>query len=179
MAAVPRARSERRCRLVTTVSSAREGDATTFSIRDPNETLSRNMEATGLSLESPRMQTVAEMWRSVQDLPRHPRPALRRDGRLSGRSRLGGAARARQHARPRRHSIGTRTTAPTGHRQSRSARPRAMMAVLQDAIEMIIPRQLPLLPTPTPHFLNSQLANTQSRKPRAQSPLRSRSHTVG
>ncbi|HLG58711.1 MAG TPA: error-prone DNA polymerase [Vicinamibacterales bacterium] len=42
-----------------------------FEFRDPNETLTRNMDVTGLSLESPRMQTFAEMWRSIQDLPRH------------------------------------------------------------------------------------------------------------
>ena len=42
-----------------------------FEYRDPNETLARNMEVTGLSMESPRMQTFAELWRSIQDLPRH------------------------------------------------------------------------------------------------------------
>ena len=42
-----------------------------FEYRDPNETLARNMEVTGLSIESPRMQTFAELWRSIQDLPRH------------------------------------------------------------------------------------------------------------
>jgi error-prone DNA polymerase len=42
-----------------------------FEYRDPNETLARNMEATGLSTEAPRMQLFAELWRSIQDLPRH------------------------------------------------------------------------------------------------------------
>ncbi len=42
-----------------------------FEYRDPNETLARNMEVTGLSMESPRMQMFAELWRSIQDLPRH------------------------------------------------------------------------------------------------------------
>ena len=42
-----------------------------FEYRDPNETLARNMEVTGLSMESPRMRTFAELWRSIQDLPRH------------------------------------------------------------------------------------------------------------
>jgi error-prone DNA polymerase len=42
-----------------------------FEYRDPNETLARNMEGTGLSLESPRVQMFAELWRSIQDLPRH------------------------------------------------------------------------------------------------------------
>jgi error-prone DNA polymerase len=42
-----------------------------FEFRDPNETLARNMDATGLSLESPRMQTFAELWFAIQDLPRH------------------------------------------------------------------------------------------------------------
>src|SRR5687767_8136851 len=42
-----------------------------FEYRDPNETLARNMELTGLPLDSPRVQTFAELWRSIQDLPRH------------------------------------------------------------------------------------------------------------
>jgi error-prone DNA polymerase len=42
-----------------------------FEYRDPNETLARNMEITGLSMEAPRMQMFAELWRSIQDLPRH------------------------------------------------------------------------------------------------------------
>jgi error-prone DNA polymerase len=42
-----------------------------FEYRDPNETLARNMEDTGLSMESPRVRMFAELWRSIQDLPRH------------------------------------------------------------------------------------------------------------
>jgi len=42
-----------------------------FEFTDPDETLARNMEAVGLSLEQPGMRTFADLWRSIQDLPRH------------------------------------------------------------------------------------------------------------
>jgi error-prone DNA polymerase len=42
-----------------------------FEFTDPNETLARNMEAAGLSLDMPRVRAFAEMWRAIQDLPRH------------------------------------------------------------------------------------------------------------
>jgi error-prone DNA polymerase len=42
-----------------------------FEYRDPNETLSRNLDSVGLSLDAPRMRTFAELWASIQDLPRH------------------------------------------------------------------------------------------------------------
>jgi error-prone DNA polymerase len=42
-----------------------------FEFRDPNETLTRNMEVTGLSLDAPRVQMFAELWNAIQDLPRH------------------------------------------------------------------------------------------------------------
>jgi len=42
-----------------------------FEYRDPNETLSRNLESVGLSLDAPRMRAFAELWASIQDLPRH------------------------------------------------------------------------------------------------------------
>jgi len=42
-----------------------------FEFRDPNETLARNMEAAGLSLDMPRVRAFAELWTSIQDLPRH------------------------------------------------------------------------------------------------------------
>ena len=42
-----------------------------FEFRDPNETLARNMEATGLPLDAPRVQMFAELWNAIQDLPRH------------------------------------------------------------------------------------------------------------
>jgi len=42
-----------------------------FEYRDPNETLARNLESVGLSLDMPRMRTFAELWASIQDLPRH------------------------------------------------------------------------------------------------------------
>ena len=42
-----------------------------FEFRDPNETLVRNMEVTGLSMDTPRVQMFAELWNAIQDLPRH------------------------------------------------------------------------------------------------------------
>jgi error-prone DNA polymerase len=42
-----------------------------FEFTDPNETLGRNIAAAGLSLEQPRMRTFAELWLRIQDLPRH------------------------------------------------------------------------------------------------------------
>ena len=42
-----------------------------FEFTDPNETLVRNMEAAGLSLDMPRVRAFAELWLAIQDLPRH------------------------------------------------------------------------------------------------------------
>src|SRR5262245_51398282 len=42
-----------------------------FEFRDPNETLARNMEVTGLPPDAPRVQMFAELWNAIQDLPRH------------------------------------------------------------------------------------------------------------
>ncbi|HEY5619628.1 MAG TPA: error-prone DNA polymerase [Vicinamibacterales bacterium] len=42
-----------------------------FEFTDPNETLGRNLESVGLSLDMPRMRTFAELWWRIQDLPRH------------------------------------------------------------------------------------------------------------
>jgi error-prone DNA polymerase len=42
-----------------------------FEFRDPNETLARNMEFAGLSLDTPRVKMFAELWNAIQDLPRH------------------------------------------------------------------------------------------------------------
>jgi error-prone DNA polymerase len=42
-----------------------------FEFTDPDETLARNLEAAGLSLDAPRLRVFAELWLAVQDLPRH------------------------------------------------------------------------------------------------------------
>ena len=42
-----------------------------FEFTDPNETLGRNLETVGLSLDMPRMRTFADLWFRIQDLPRH------------------------------------------------------------------------------------------------------------
>jgi error-prone DNA polymerase len=42
-----------------------------FEFRDPNETLERNLASVGLSLDLPQMRTFAELWVRMQDLPRH------------------------------------------------------------------------------------------------------------
>ena len=42
-----------------------------FEFTDPNDTFARNLEAAGLSLQMPRMRTFADLWLRIQDLPRH------------------------------------------------------------------------------------------------------------
>ena len=42
-----------------------------FEYHDPHETLARNLETVGLSLDQPRIRTFADLWRQMQDLPRH------------------------------------------------------------------------------------------------------------
>ncbi|HEY6359615.1 MAG TPA: error-prone DNA polymerase [Vicinamibacterales bacterium] len=42
-----------------------------FEFVDPNETFGRNLAAAGLSLDMPRMRTFADLWLRIQDLPRH------------------------------------------------------------------------------------------------------------
>jgi error-prone DNA polymerase len=42
-----------------------------FEFTDPNETLGRNLAAAGMSLDQPRMRAFAELWLRIQDLPRH------------------------------------------------------------------------------------------------------------
>ena len=42
-----------------------------FEFVDSAETLERNLSATGLSLDMPRMRTFADLWLRIQDLPRH------------------------------------------------------------------------------------------------------------
>jgi error-prone DNA polymerase len=42
-----------------------------FEFTDPNDSLGRNIAAAGLSLAMPRMQTFADLWMRIQDLPRH------------------------------------------------------------------------------------------------------------
>ena len=42
-----------------------------FEFIDPGETLGRNLESVGLSLDMPRLRTFAELWMRIQDLPRH------------------------------------------------------------------------------------------------------------
>jgi error-prone DNA polymerase len=42
-----------------------------FEFADPHETLGRHLASAGLSLDMPRMRTFAELWCRIQDLPRH------------------------------------------------------------------------------------------------------------
>jgi error-prone DNA polymerase len=42
-----------------------------FEFTDPNETLARNMESASLSMDMPRVRSFAELWLAIQDLPRH------------------------------------------------------------------------------------------------------------
>ena len=42
-----------------------------FEFTDPQETLDRNMEAAGIAPGAPRLRAFADLWRQIQDLPRH------------------------------------------------------------------------------------------------------------
>jgi len=42
-----------------------------FEFTDPRETLDRNMEAAGIAPGAPRLRAFANLWRQIQDLPRH------------------------------------------------------------------------------------------------------------
>jgi error-prone DNA polymerase len=42
-----------------------------FEFTDPNETLGRNLAAAGMSFDMPRVKTFADLWLRIQDLPRH------------------------------------------------------------------------------------------------------------
>ena len=42
-----------------------------FEYVDPHETLARNLDSVGLSFDMPRIKSFAELWRQMQDLPRH------------------------------------------------------------------------------------------------------------
>jgi error-prone DNA polymerase len=42
-----------------------------FEFVDPNDTFGRNLASVGLSLDMPRMRTFADLWLRIQDLPRH------------------------------------------------------------------------------------------------------------
>ena len=42
-----------------------------FEYVDPHETLARNLDTVGLSFDMPRIKSFAELWRQMQDLPRH------------------------------------------------------------------------------------------------------------
>jgi error-prone DNA polymerase len=42
-----------------------------FEFRDESETLAKHLDAAGLEVSHPRMRLFAELWRRIQDLPRH------------------------------------------------------------------------------------------------------------
>jgi error-prone DNA polymerase len=42
-----------------------------FEFTDPQETLDRNMAAAGIAPGAPRLRAFADLWRQIQDLPRH------------------------------------------------------------------------------------------------------------
>jgi error-prone DNA polymerase len=42
-----------------------------FEFVDPHDTFGKNLAAAGLSLDMPRMRTFADLWLRIQDLPRH------------------------------------------------------------------------------------------------------------
>jgi error-prone DNA polymerase len=42
-----------------------------FEYTDPNETLAKNLESVGMSADQPRIRSFSDLWRQMQDLPRH------------------------------------------------------------------------------------------------------------
>ncbi len=42
-----------------------------FEYKDPEQTLTRDMQAVGIAPDTPRLQTFAGLWHAIQDLPRH------------------------------------------------------------------------------------------------------------
>ena len=96
-----------------------------FEFIDPDETLARNMRRGRHGRATSRAcGTSRELWRQMQDLPRHLGQHSGGMVICQGELVVGRAARERQHARPRRRAVGQGRLRRHGHHQGRSARPR-------------------------------------------------------
>ncbi len=83
----------------------------------------RNLASVGLSIGMPRMRTFGDLWRQMQDLPRHLGQHSGGMVVCAGRARQRGAARAGQHAGPRGGAVGQGRLRRHGHRQGGPAGP--------------------------------------------------------
>ena len=96
-----------------------------FEFVDPDETLPRHLRGGRPRSRRDRACSCSrELWREMQDLPRHLGQHSGGMVICQGAARRRRAARDRQHARPRRRAVGQGRLRRPGHRQGRSARPR-------------------------------------------------------
>ena len=138
-----------------------------FEFTDPNETLARNMEAAGLSLDMPRVRAFAELWMAIQDLPRHL--GQHSGGMVVSQGELDSVVPLEPASMPGRVVIqwDKDDCAEMGIVKV-DLLGLGMMAVLQDAIELVN-TSTPNVQLPTP-----KAESPESRvESRAQSPIRS------
>jgi error-prone DNA polymerase len=132
-----------------------------FEFTDPNDTLARNMEAAGLSLDMPRLRVFTDMWRAIQDLPRHL--GQHSGGMVVSQGDLDSVVPLEPASMPGRVVIqwDKDDCADMGIVKV-DLLGLGMMAVLQDAIELV--NATPMLDAESPE------PKAQSRAPKAESP---------
>jgi error-prone DNA polymerase len=122
-----------------------------FEFTDPNDTLGRNMTAAGLSLDMPRMRAFAELWTRIQDLPRHL--GQHSGGMVVCQGQLDSVVPLEPASMPGRVVIqwDKDDCADMGIVKV-DLLGLGMMAVLQDAIELVNTPSTPNSQLPTPNF---------------------------
>jgi error-prone DNA polymerase len=133
-----------------------------FEFVDPNETFARNLAASGLSLDMPRMRTFAELWLAIQDLPRHL--GQHSGGMVICQGELDSVVPLEPASMPGRVVIqwDKDDCADMGIVKV-DLLGLGMMAVLQDAIELVNQS----IPNSHPPNLHSQIPDPESRIPSA------------
>jgi error-prone DNA polymerase len=92
------------------IESAREGDAQ-LRVHRPQRNTGAQHGSAGLSMDMPRVRAFAELWMSIQDLPRHL--GQHSGGMVVSQGELDPSCRSSPPACPGASSFsGTRTTAP-------------------------------------------------------------------
>ena len=148
-----------------------------FEFTDPNETLGRNIEAAGMSLEQPRMRTFAELWLRIQDLPRHL--GQHSGGMVICQGSLDSVVPLEPASMPGRVVIqwDKDDCADMGIVKV-DLLGLGMMAVLQDAIELVNAGSTPNAQRPTPKAPTFDLAHIPSDDPEVYALLQ-KADTVG